>query len=61
MLKSELIRLFHRPVDLARFLGVSRQAVNNWPEEIPELRQYKLRELRPNIDKELKKLRKMAA
>ena len=61
MLKSELIQLFGRPAYLARFLGVSRQAVNNWPEEIPELRQYKLRELRPTIDKELKKQRKVVA
>ena len=38
--------------ELARFFGINnRQAVSQWPDDkpIPALRQYQLRELRPDL------------
>lgn len=35
---------------LARFLQISRSAVEQWGEEVPRLRQYELRERLPAID-----------
>lgn len=34
---------------VAKLLGVSRQAVSDWPEVIPELRLYQLKEKRPEL------------
>lgn len=35
--------------EIAGVLGISRQAVYDWPEEIPRLRVYELRERRPDL------------
>lgn len=42
---------FKYDADLAHFLGITRAAVGNWQEdaEIPILRQYELKELRPDL------------
>jgi hypothetical protein len=32
---------------LASLLNIKRQAVSKWPEEVPPLRVYQLKELRP--------------
>ena len=42
---------FETDAELARFFGVSRSAVSQWPREdpIPTLRQYMLRQLYPNL------------
>ena len=34
--------------ELARILGIKRQAVQQWGESVPELRRYKLMEKRPD-------------
>jgi DNA-binding transcriptional regulator YdaS (Cro superfamily) len=48
MTKTEAIRLAGSKMALARLLGISRQAIQLWPEKrIPPLRVYQLRELRP--------------
>ena len=44
--KQKAIVLAGSPAKLARLLGIKRQAVYNW-KEIPELRIYQLRVLRP--------------
>jgi len=51
MKKTDLIKVFGTGTALAEFFGIERQAVSQWDEEIPELRQYQLRERLPNIDK----------
>jgi hypothetical protein len=43
------ISLFGNVSDLAAALNISVQAVYKWGEEVPKLRQYELRELRPDI------------
>lgn len=48
MNKSEAIKLAGSGAELARLLGINRQAVDNWPDDtIPALRIYQLKELRP--------------
>ena len=46
MNKEKAIKLAGTPAKLAKLLGVSRQAVNNW-QQIPKLRVFQLRVLRP--------------
>ena len=46
MNKEKAIELAGTPAKLAKLLGVSRQAVNNW-QQIPKLRVFQLRVLRP--------------
>lgn len=43
---------------LARILGVSRQAVQQWGSELPELQRYRLREARPKWFAEWRKCQK---
>lgn len=43
---DKAIELAGNKFALARVLGLSRQAVQRW-KEIPELQQYRLRELKP--------------
>ena len=47
MLKSELIAAAGNGNKLARILGITAQAVSAWPETVPQLQQYRIRELRP--------------
>ena len=47
MLKSQLIAAAGNGNKLARILGISPQAVSAWPETVPELQQYRIKELRP--------------
>lgn len=42
MTRTEAIRHFNGISALARALGVSYEAVRQWGEEVPELRQYQL-------------------
>jgi len=46
MTKEQLIRLAGSQSELARILGITRAAVNQWP-QIPEGRLWQLRVLRP--------------
>jgi len=46
MTKEQLIKLAGSQAELARLLKISRAAVCNW-KEIPKLRVYQLRVLRP--------------
>jgi DNA-binding transcriptional regulator YdaS (Cro superfamily) len=46
MTKEQAIKLAGSQVELARILGISKGAVCQW-KEIPRLRIYQLRELRP--------------
>ena len=47
MLKSELIAAAGNGNKLARILGITAQAVSAWPETVPQLQQYRIRELKP--------------
>ena len=42
------IQLAGTSAELARILGLSRAAVCQWPEDVPPLRVYQLRERRPD-------------
>ncbi|UGC97764.1 transcriptional regulator [Pantoea phage PdC23] len=45
MKKSEAIALAGSAVNLAKVLGISREAIRLWKEDIPEERYYQLRGL----------------
>lgn len=47
MKKSEAIKLAGSQSGLARLLGISPQAVSKWPDEVPQLQSYRLKELKP--------------
>lgn len=42
MRKDDAIRFFGSSAKLARALGISRQAVSKWEDEVPESRRYQL-------------------
>jgi transcriptional repressor of cell division inhibition gene dicB len=42
MRKKAVIKKFGSAAALARALGITRQSVHDWPDEIPEGRQYQL-------------------
>lgn len=44
MLKSQIIKKRGDAAKIAKIAGVSRAAVSNWKEVIPELRAYKIKE-----------------
>lgn len=45
MTRSEAIEYFGGIPQLSKALGITYEAVRQWPEEIPLLRQYQLQEL----------------
>ena len=47
MTKTQAIAKAGSAARLARLLGISKSAVSQWPETIPELQRYRLREMRP--------------
>jgi DNA-binding transcriptional regulator YdaS (Cro superfamily) len=47
MNKSQAIRFAGSQAALARLLGVTPSAVSQWPEKIPPLQVYRLKELKP--------------
>jgi hypothetical protein len=47
MKTDQAIKLAGTSAELARLLGVSRAAISQWPETVPPLRVYQLKELRP--------------
>lgn len=47
MKKATAIRRAGGATNLAQMLGLTRQAVHQWGEDIPPLQVYRLRELRP--------------
>lgn len=50
MTRSEAIEFFGSASELARKLGISYEAVRQWPEEkIPLLRQYEIRDLSSGV------------
>lgn len=48
MKKRQAIRRAGSSANLARLLGVTPQSVSGWGDELPPLRVYQLRELRPS-------------
>jgi hypothetical protein len=48
-----LVRLYGSKTALADALGIYKQAISQWGDDAPLLRQYQLRERRPTIDAEL--------
>lgn len=49
MKKSFAIKQMAGVKALAELLGIERQAIYQWGDNVPELRAYKLRELRPDL------------
>ena len=49
MKKKEAIKLAGSAYKLAKMLGVQRQAVSKWGDDVPPLRVYQLRELYPDV------------
>lgn len=49
MKKQDLIQIYGSVKSVADAFGISRQAVYRWPDELPELRQYQLRDKLKNI------------
>jgi hypothetical protein len=49
-MKTEFaISIFGSVAELASALGITDKAVYQWGDEVPRLRQYELRELRPDV------------
>lgn len=59
MRTSDVLKVYGGAAAVARILGIKSQAVSQWPEEVPELRQYKLREVDPQIDIKIAAVRKV--
>lgn len=57
MKTDAVIELFDTATAVAEFLGISKSAVSQWGDEVPDLRIYQLREKRPTIDDELAALK----
>lgn len=45
MKTSEAVRIFGGHAPLAEALGITRQAIYLWGEDVPELRAYQIKEL----------------
>jgi len=45
MTKDEAVRLLGSKSNVARALGISRQAVSAWGDEVPALRVYQIKEI----------------
>lgn len=45
MKKEEALRLFGSASNLARVLGITRQAVSRWADDVPLLRAYQIRDV----------------
>jgi transcriptional repressor of cell division inhibition gene dicB len=50
MTKKEAIALFGSQSKLAQALGLSRQAVSKWGDDLPLLRVYQIKELKAKKD-----------
>jgi transcriptional repressor of cell division inhibition gene dicB len=61
MKTADVIELFGTASSVADLLGLSRSAIAQWGDDVPKLRQYELRELRPGIDRELSELQSRRA
>ena len=46
--KDEIVRLFGSASNLAKALGITRQAVSRWNGRIPDLRVYQIRDIMAN-------------
>lgn len=47
MTKSEAVKLAGSQSALARLLGITPQAVSKWGDAVPELQEYRLRNIKP--------------
>lgn len=45
MKKKDAIAVFGSASELARALGIKRQSVSKWSEDVPELRAYQINEI----------------
>ena len=45
MKTRDVLRVFGSYAEIARALGISRQAVQSWGDDVPPLRSYQLREI----------------
>lgn len=45
MTTQEAIKIFGSKNKMSKALGISRQAVSKWGDEVPELRMYQIREM----------------
>ena len=45
MKKRDAIAVFGSASELARSLGITRQSVSKWSEDVPELRAYQIEEI----------------
>ena len=61
MNKTDLVAVFGSQQAIADLFGITKGAVSQWPEEVPELRVYQLREKCPDIDVRIAALSERAA
>ncbi len=61
MKTSDLLRIFGTLQGVADLFDISRSAVCQWGEEVPQLREYQLREKVPDIDSRIAELSKKVA
>jgi len=51
--KSDLIAVLGSQRAIAELLGITKGAVSQWPERLPDLRVYQVREKIPDIDQRI--------
>lgn len=61
MRTADVIAVFGSSKALAECLGVSKSAISQWGDLVPELREYQLRDKRPNIEREIAQLERQQA
>ena len=47
MNKDDAIKAAGTQASLARLLGISKQAVSQWPDKVPQLQQFRLKKIKP--------------
>jgi hypothetical protein len=52
MKKSEAVSIFGGVRKLADALGITREAIYQWPEQVPRLRQYEIRDIMARREQE---------
>ena len=57
MKTSDVVRVFGSQKAIARLLGITPAAISQWGEEVPDLRQFQIKQKRRNIEAQINALK----
>ena len=57
MKTSDVVRVFGSQKAVARLLGITPAAISQWGEEVPDLRQFQIKQKRRNIEAQINALK----